>query len=121
MAKFIKTFYQLQNGTDIAPAKVKQTTLDFQVGTQKNDPPAGPANLKTKVLVSGSRRQTGIIPRKCRIRFTGTAPTGYVQNSVIAIPLMNTAIYGLITGSSSTGTYLGAPVEILGKTPEYDN
>lgn len=121
MAAFINSFYQLSVGSSIAPIRVKQSTIAFAIGTTLNSAPAGPANLPNRVKVSGHRRTVGITPRKARVRFTGTPPTGYVAGGVISIPLLNNAIYAAIVGSSTTGTYLGAPVSIVGKTPEYDN
>jgi len=120
VAAFINTLYQLSVGSSIAPIRVHASTAAFAVGAATNAAPAGPANLPNSVKVSGHRRTKGITPRKVRFRFV-TAPTGYVQGSVISLPLLNNAIYAAIPAVGGAGTYLTVAVTIVGKTPEYDN
>ena len=120
MAAFVNTLYQLSVGSSIAPIRVKAATIGFAVGAVTNAAVAGPANLPNSVKVSGHRRTKGITPRKVRFRFV-TAPTGFVQGSVISLPLLSNAIYAAIPAVGGTGTYLTVAVTIVGKTPEYDN
>jgi len=120
MAAFVNTLYQFSGGTNIAPIRVKAATIGFAVGAVTNSAPAGPANLPSSVKVSGHRRTKGVTPKKVRFRFV-TAPTGYVQGSVISLPLLNNAIFAAIPVSGGAGTYLTVAVTIIGKTPEYDN
>ena len=120
MAAFVNTLYQLSTGSSIAPIRVHASTAAFAVGAVANTAPAGPANLPSSIKVSGHRRTKGITPRKVRFRFV-TAPTGFVQGSVISLPLLNNAIYAAIPAVGGVGTYLTVAVAIVGKTPEYDN
>jgi len=120
LAAFVNTLYQLSTGSSIAPIRVKAATVAFAVGAATNAAPAGPSNLPNSVKVSGHRRTKGITPRKVRFKFV-TAPTGFVQGSVISLPLLNNAIYAAIPPVGGTGTYLTVAVNIIGKTPEYDN
>lgn len=112
---FQRSFYELNNG-EIASIRVQPETLALSLGGGANTAPAGPATVPGSAVVSRGRRAAGINARLVRIQFD-TPPTGYKADSVIQLPwLQDTTFDNLQTGD--TGTYLGTPVTLIGKTAE---
>lgn len=113
---FVNTFYSTDKG-GTCNMRVQPETLTFSL---QGTPEIGPADQEASVKVQGSRRSTGIIARKVRVRFTGTVPTGYLAGSTLSIPILTQVAYAAIS-KGDTGTYLGSDIRVLGKTPEYVN
>lgn len=104
--------------TTVYPIKVQPETLALSIGGTANDAPAGPINGKVYARVGGSHRSYGVHARNVRVKFTGTPPTGYKADSVIKLPWLALGTFGGLT-AGQTGTYLGASIILVGKTPEY--
>lgn len=103
-------------GGAIMPIKVQEETLIFAAGTA-NSAPAGAVTVPLFVSVSRNRAEYGVKPRKVTIRFTGTPPEGYSGDDLTIPVLTETAYAAYIPGT--TGTYLGAPITIASRTPEF--
>lgn len=115
---FERTFYELDtgNGGGIARVRVQPETLAATINGAANAAPAGPATLPTAAKVSKGAREIGIGCRTVTLEFTGTPPTDYSGDDVV-IPVLQEATYAAWT-VGQTGTYLGAPVEVVGRSPE---
>ncbi len=113
---FTDTFYSTDKG-GTCNIRLQPETITFSL---QGVPEVGPADQEASARVQGSRRSFGIIARKVRVRFTGAVPTGYEPGSVLSIPILTQTAYAAIT-KGDEGTYLGQPVRVLGKTPEYVN
>lgn len=67
--------------------------------------------------VSGGKRKIGISARIARFRWVAPAPTGYLQNGVITLPIFTKAAYEALVKNVSY-PYLGTGLRFIGKTPE---
>lgn len=113
--EFVRSRYESDAG-NVHPIRVQPETIAATIGSA-NTAPAGTIDLSISAKVSGGRRELGLIARKVRLAFTGAAPTGYAEDSIVSIPILTPTVYdGIAVGT--TGTYLGAAVEVVGKTPE---
>lgn len=114
---FSSVFYALDNG-EVAGIRVQPETLlaSFTPGGV-NAAATGPATLPTRARVSGGNRRYGIKARSVTIEFTGTVPDGYLAGSNITLPVLTPAVYNAIV-PDGTGTYLGAAIRVVGKSPE---
>lgn len=115
--KFIRSFYET-NGGAIARIRVQPETELAQIAGAPNDAPAGPPTVSTTVKVSKGRREFGISPRKIGFVFdSGSAPTGYDDNTIYYIPVLTRARYdAAVVGA--TMTYLAGTGEIVSKLEE---
>lgn len=117
---FNRSAYQGDDLTLIFPCRVQPETLDLVIDGTSNSAPTAPPNQAVSARVSGGRRTFGVTARKVRITFTGTLPDGYKAGQVIALPVMTPSVYAAIA-KGQVGEYLGKPIQVVGKTPEYIN
>lgn len=113
---FVIRFYEADSG-DIHLIKSQPESAIFSIGGSPNTLPAGPATSNFWAETSKGNKEYGLRPRKVRIRWTGTPPTGYQENAVLSVPVYQSSVYNGAT-ILSTGTYLGAPCQVVGKLPE---
>lgn len=114
---FVNTKYESNElGGAIMNLRVQEETLVFAAGTA-NQPPAGAVDLPLFASVSRNRGEYGVKTRKITIEFTGTPPAGYTGDNLV-IPVLTEAAY-LAYIPGTTGTYLGAPIRIVSRTPEF--
>lgn len=113
---FSRTKYQADNG-DIYAIRVQPETLAANFGSA-NAAPAGAVDRQGRAKARGSSRELGIKARKIRVVFTGSVPDGYATNTVLEIPILTPAVYNAIIPDVTTGTYLGSPALVIGKTGE---
>lgn len=110
-----------RNNGDIHPIRVQPETLTLTIGSTANSAPTGTATSDISASVSKGRKGIGLKARSITFVFTGTAPTGYKQDSPITLPALQEAIWDLAV-KGATGTYapLGTAVaiEVLYNTPE---
>lgn len=116
--EFTRTFYELDtgNGGGIARIRVQPETLAATIGGSANTAPAGPATVPVSASVSAGNRENGIKARSVTLLFTAAAPTGY-SGDPVTIPVMQESTFAAWT-LGATGTYLGAAVEVIGRSPE---
>ena len=112
---FISSKYE-SNASNIYGCRVQPETVALVLNAVTNDPPAGAVNQEVSARMTGSRRQFGVTARKVTLRFTGTVPDGY-SGDPVECPIMQNSVFNGIT-VLQTGTYLGAPVEVISKTSE---
>lgn len=109
--RFERSFYELDNG-EIARARVQPETI-----AGFNPAPAGPATVPGSARMQSSRRRQGINARYITAVWDGAPPSGYDDRTPLKIPIMTPATYnGIELGD--TLTYLGATIEVIGKTGE---
>lgn len=113
---FLAGKYETDAG-NICRIRIQPETQAFSL---QGTTPAAVVNQEASAIASGTRRQTGVIARSVRVRFTGAAPAGYDPNGILRIPIITPAAYAAIA-KDATGTYLGSPIIVLGKTPEFVN
>ena len=113
---FVRTRYELENG-DISPIRVQPETLALTLSGSTNDAPAGATDRVGSVNVNAGARSNGVNARLVRITFTGAPPAGYLANSTISLPWLSATTFADLN-PGDTGTYLGAAVELVGKSPE---
>lgn len=104
------------NAGGIYRIRVQPETLQLNIGSA-NSSAGGTINQAGTVRASGSKRQFGVIARRFSIKFQGTPPDGYAEGGIIQLPILTPAVYNA-ANLGDTGTYLGATVELVGKTPE---
>lgn len=117
---FEKAKYQADNGLDIYPVRVQEETMQLVIDGIANDEPAAAKTMPVRARIAGKRRQIGMNCRKIRIEFTGAPPAGYALNQVLTVPILTPDMFNGIE-VDDTGTYLGVPIIVIGKTPEYAN
>jgi hypothetical protein len=108
--------YELDNG-DIAKCRVQPETLNLTLNSVANGEPTGSVNVRGSAAVSRGRRAFGVNCRLVRIRFTSTLPNGYAADEVIALPWLKKSSFDALP-DGATGTYLGNPVILVGRTAE---
>jgi len=99
----------------ILPIRLQEETTVFAAGVA-NTPPPGAVTLGLFASVGRNRNAYGVKVRKVTIRFTGTPPDGYSGEDLV-IPVLTEAAY-LAYVPGTTGTYLGAPIEVVSRRPE---
>ena len=105
-------------GGAVLPIKIQpETALLFIAGTV-NAPSVTPINWPVRVAASAGNNEYGVKPRRVTIRFTDQAvlPDGYKGDDLMLPVLTTAAAAAYVVGS--TGTYLGAPVQVISKSPE---
>lgn len=101
--------------------RIQPETLALVIGAQTNGAPAGAVTGRVSAKVSGGRREIGLNARKVTVAFNeGSAPDGYDPTGTIALPWLQVLSFASIN-RGATGTYLGAPITVVGKTPEAAN
>lgn len=100
-------------GTAIHPIRVQpeteQLTLD---GTANTGEDSADISNPISAQTSKSRKGLGLHPRTVSVKFTAAAPTGYAENQIYRIPLLNKDIKAKAT-KGQTGSYLGVAVEVV--------
>lgn len=99
-------------------ARIQPETQDLVLGGATNAPGGATVTLPLRVNVSGSANALGVKPRTVTVRWISGAPTGYSPNGVLRIPVLSDALWTAVDAGITTGTYLGQPVRVVGKTPE---
>lgn len=115
---FTRTFYETsaENGGFVLSCRVQPETLAATIDGTANAAPAGPATAPGSATISQGRRTAGVNMRYVRLGWTGSPPTGYSGDPVV-IPVLDPAVFADWT-LGATGTYLSAPVEVLGRVGE---
>lgn len=113
--RFTRSKYQADDGT-ILSIRVQPETLTASLGAT-NSAPTGSVDGLGSAKARGGRREIGVKARRVSVAFTGSPPTDYAENTVLQIPVLTLATYNA-TAIGSTGTYLGSPVTVVGKTAE---
>jgi hypothetical protein len=108
--------YQANNG-DIYECRVQPETLALTLNAVANDEPSGDINMSTTARTRGSRRRFGVTARTVTLRWTGSPPTGYKDDELIYVPVMQSSTFDAYD-RGQTGTYLGAGVQFVSKTNE---
>lgn len=108
--------YEADDGT-IYPIKIQPETLTANLGAV-NAAPSGAATGKVLAKARKNRRAYGVGARTARVKFTAAVPDGYSPNQILTIPVLTPTVYNGITANATTGTYLGSPVLIVGKSSE---
>lgn len=114
---FVIRYYEADSG-EIHAIKQQPESAVFSIDGTPNTIPAGPATSPFWAKTSRGATEYGLRPRKLRIRFvSGSEPTGYAECGALEVVVYTPSAYntGILGGS---GTYLGAPVTILGRVPE---
>lgn len=112
---FTVTKYEANNG-DIHPIRVMPATLAANLGVV-NAAPAGAVDVNLYARVGKSKREYGIGPRIAYVQFTADPPTGYEAGNTYPIPVLSKATYDQIT-STTTGTYRGVAIKVIGVREE---
>lgn len=117
---FILSRYRASyNGnTQIHPIKIQPETTGLQFGTEINVPAIENPTNPISARVTGSKRTIGLNARKVAFRFTSADPIDgrYKEGSILVLPWLLPFTAALARGT--TGTYLGAPIVLVGLIPE---
>lgn len=115
---FETAFYKMsaENGGFVLRCRAQPETLAASIASTPNAGVAGPATAPGSATISQGRRTAGVNMRYVTLAFTGTPPTGY-SGDPVRIPVLDPAVFSEWT-LGATGTYLGAPVEVVGRVGE---
>lgn len=114
---FIRTRYELSNG-EICRIRIQPETLALEIGGTANAAPVGATTLgDVSATVSQSKRANGIKPRTVSVEFTGALPDGYSGDPISNLPVLTPGVFNG-WALDDTGSYLGAPVRLVGKSGE---
>ena len=115
---FVNSRYQSDEG-GVYAIRVQPETLTLTIAGATNAAPAGEIDQEGLARVSGGRRRIGIKARNVRFRFTeAPASGGYEVGEVLTLPILTQATYNAIPRAGGTGTYLGAAIAVVGKSPQ---
>lgn len=115
---FERVFYETssENGGFTLSARVQPETLAASVDSVPNVSAAGPADAPGSATISQGRRTAGVNMRYVTLGWTASPPAGY-SGDPVRIPVLTPATFTAWT-LGSTGTYLGAAVEVLSRVGE---
>ena len=114
--QFVRSRYEADAGT-IHNIRVQPLTLTAVVGGGANSAPTGAVDSPISARSSQSARAFGLRPRQVTLAWSGDPPTGYDDRGTIRIPILTPARFNAIN-VGATGTYRGAGVTVVGKSPE---
>lgn len=111
-------FYELDtgNGGGVASIRVQPETVAATINGAANAGASGPATIPLFAKAAKGVREYGIGARSVTLRFTGAPPTGYSGDDV-RIPVLLESTYAS-WALNETGSYLGAAVQVVGRSPE---
>lgn len=118
--RFEVSTYEMDDG-NIIKIRVQPETLAADLGTVNAAPVGAVSVPNLSAKVSGSKRSIGVNARTVTVRFTSTLPDDYSGDDISGIPVLVKATFDAINKGLSTGTYLGQPVTIVGKSAEVVN
>lgn len=116
---FVGAIYESNILAETMPALVQPETLGLVLGGVANASAGDTVTLPLRVSMSRNRNSLGVKARTVALRWTAAPPTGYKADSTVRVPIMNPELFDAINPNISTGTYLGAAVICVGKTPEF--
>lgn len=114
---FERSKYEADNG-DIFAIRVQPETLAATFGGTANAAPTGAVDQQVSARVGGGNREIGIKARAVTVAWDGAPPTGYEPNQLLRVPILTKDLYDAITSNSTSGSYLGAAVTVVGKLGE---
>lgn len=104
-------------GGGVHPIRVQPETLSLTIDGVVNAPSAGPRTSALLAQARKPKRAYGVGARLVRLRFTTPGdPAGYSGDDV-TVPVMTPTAFASYE-PLATGTYLGAPVEVVSRIPE---
>ena len=118
---FLKSKYETDQG-NVVKVSIQPETLTLSIdGTANTAPTGAETGGFPSAKVGGGRNSIGINTRLARFKFTGTPPTGYKQDGVLTLPVLQLATYNAWIGKT-TGVYDPGggevAVELIGLTAE---
>jgi hypothetical protein len=120
---FTTGVYQGDTGI-LFPVRVQPETKALTINAETNDEPTGTPQVgQPSALISGTRRQNGVIARKINIVLTadGIGTTAeYKAGTTHSVVVLSSARFAS-WGKGMIGTYLGIPCRVVSKTPERVN
>lgn len=116
----LKRYQATADPSKYHPIRVQPETLALEIGGVTNAEPPGALNSYPSAQVSKGKRALGLNARMVSVTFDGAGPDGYKAQGTIRLPWLANASFGAIA-KGQTGTYLGQPVTVAGKTPEFAN
>jgi len=118
--KFTSSRYTSNSGR-VYPATVQPETLAATLGGTANTATADPVDEEVSAKMTGGKREIGVIARTVTIRWdAGAAPTGYDENTLLRIPVMQQSTWNGVAKGAAV-SYLGGTGEVAGKSPEQVN
>lgn len=112
----VSKYQSTELGGAIMPIRLQEETLVFAAG-EANTPPESAVTIPLYANVSANRNKYGVKPRKVSFEFTGAIPAGYTGEN-LTVPVLTEAAYAAYI-PGTTGSYLGSPIRIVSRTPEF--
>lgn len=114
----IKYLADAANGGGVYPVRVQPETYALTINGVVNAAATGTLSAgATLARVSGGKRRYGLKCRTVRVKFTGTAPTGYAAGSTVSLPVFTPTAFASYT-IGQTGTYLTQAIKVVGRSTE---
>jgi len=107
----------INNDAVVFGCRPQPETKALVIATITNAYPVGAVTAPVQARLSGGKRRIGMTARTVTLNFTGAPPAGYSAGRSIRVPCFAQAIYNAAT-FGAVGTYLGAAVAVVGRSPE---
>jgi hypothetical protein len=107
--------YQTDKGV-VHPCKIQPETFELSIGGQLNAQPITPATGVGSARMSSSQKRRGINARTVRFKFNA-AFQEYELGSTLTLPVFIKANWDNYN-MGDAGTYQGAAITVVGKSPE---
>lgn len=117
--QFVTANYESTTLPFVMPIRVQPETEALVLGGATNANAGATITLPLRVNVSGNRNSLGVKPRTVTLAWTGTPPEGYQASGRLIVPILTETLWDAVDENVTTGTYLGAGVTVVGKTPEF--
>lgn len=102
---------------NVIPIRVQPETLTLEIDQTINVAPNGDVEDGfPSAKVSGTKRSLGINARTVTVAFTASKD-GYKDGSPITLPALQPALFQAAS-YGKTGTYLGSPIRVVGRSAE---
>lgn len=110
--------YQSDTLDVIMSARVQPETKALVLGGATNEDAGSVVTLPLRVNISGTKNSLGVKPRTVTVKWVVNPPEGYEANGRLVIPILTKTLWDAVDEDITTGTYLGASVIVIGKSPE---
>jgi hypothetical protein len=109
--------YQGDVSTQVFNVRVQPETLSATIATVANASATAASTIPGRLKTSAGRKTAGLRPRRVTLSWTAAPPANYKAGSTVRVLALTPAFFAACT-IGATGTYLGAAVQVVGRSTE---